>query len=319
MAHTARSRALLIATAGGHLTQLNSLAHRLGLNPAEAKWVTVPTTQSRSMLAGRDVVWAEYSSPRDLRGLARHVALARRVTAEEGFGVAISTGASLAPPFLGAARSRGVACHYIESATRVDGPSFSGKLVARIPGVRLYSQYESWADGKWAYRGSIFDGWATLVRDDPPPVRRAFVTVGSARGFPFDRMLTAVRAALPPGCETTWQVLDSTVRDLPGRVVSEMDATEVEAEIEEADVVISHAGTGSALTALKLGHCPVLVPRSAAAGEHVDDHQFQIARMLETRELAVVRQPHELTTQDVVDAAGRVAVEVPGPAFVLAS
>ena len=38
-----------------------------------------------------------------------------------------------------------------------------------------------------------------------------------------------------------------------------------------ADVVISHAGVGSALTALRCGKRPILVPREAARGEHVDD------------------------------------------------
>ncbi|WP_375504720.1 glycosyltransferase [uncultured Jatrophihabitans sp.] len=319
MSKSGDGRALLIATAGGHLTQLSNLVQRLDIDPANAVWVTVPTTQSRSMLAGHDVVWATYSSPRDFRGLGRHLTKALDVLRCQDFDIAVSTGASLAPPFLAAARLRGVPSHYIESATRVDGPSFSGRLVARIPGVKLYSQYESWADGRWAYGGSIFDGWATTPRPEPRPLRRALVTVGSARGFPFDRMLLAARDALPTDCETTWQVLDSSVRELPGRVVHEFKSAELRSELETVDVVISHAGTGSALTALQLGLCPVLVPRSQAHGEHVDDHQFQIARMLGDRALAVVRAPEELTTADLVQAAGRIATEVPGPSFRLSA
>ena len=135
MADVASGRALLIATAGGHLTQLISLAHRLGLDPAEAKWATVPTTQSRSILSGRDVVWADYSSPRDLRGFAGHLALARRVTTREDFAVAISTGASLAPPFLAVARSRGIA-----SLT---------DLARQAPGLRLGSDLEFLRRPEW--------------------------------------------------------------------------------------------------------------------------------------------------------------------------
>lgn len=311
--------ALLIATAGGHLTQLTSLAPRLGIDVETAVWVTVPTSQSRSLLTGRDVIWAEYSSPRDARALAGHLALARRTIKNRDLSVAVSTGASLAPPFLLAARMAGVACHYIESATRVDGPSFSGRLASRIPGVRLYSQYESWAEGRWSYRGSVFDGWQVSEDRTERELRKAVVSVGSARGFPFERMLRAVRDVMPSDCEVVWQVLDASVDGLPGRVVEELGSDAFRAELESADIVISHAGTGSALTALELGLCPILIPRSAAHGEHVDDHQAQIAAMLDRRGLAVVRSPEQLTSGDLRAAALRSAHRVPGPAFMLSA
>ena len=51
----------------------------------------------------------------------------------------------------------------------------------------------------------------------------------------------------------------------------------MQAAIDQADLVIAHAGIGSALTAFDAGLCPVLLPHSAARGEHVDDHQQLIA------------------------------------------
>ncbi len=311
----ARGQTLLIATAGGHLTQMSALASRLGVDPAEALWVTVPTTQSQSLLTGRQVVWARYTRPRDLLGLLGHVRLAEQTVRTGNFRMAVSTGASLAPPFLAVARRHGVACHYIESATRVDGPSMSGRLVARIPGVKLYTQYEGWARGRWAYRGSIFDGWTCLERDAVRSVRRVLDTVGSARGYPFIRMLNAIRDALPAGCEVVWQVLDSQVEGLRGTVVEELEAGELQEVLRSVDVVVSHAGTGSALTALQAGLCPILIPRSARHGEHIDEHQSQIAAMLLARDLAIVRSPDELTSNDFFLAANRVAVEIPGPSF----
>ena len=63
--------------------------------------------------------------------------------------------------------------------------------------------------------------------------------------------------------------------------------------IAAADVVISHSGVGSALTALRCGKRPILVPREAAHGEHVDDHQRQVAIELSSRDLALFRTPGE--------------------------
>ena len=47
-----------------------------------------------------------------------------------------------------------------------------------------------------------------------------------------------------------------------------------------ARVVIAHAGVGTIMTALQLGVTPVVVPRLHGHGEHVDDHQLQLAREL---------------------------------------
>jgi UDP-N-acetylglucosamine transferase subunit ALG13 len=50
---------------------------------------------------------------------------------------------------------------------------------------------------------------------------------------------------------------------------------------EAADVVITHAGVGSVLCATRAGHTPLVVPRLRRLGEHVDDHQVELAEALE--------------------------------------
>jgi UDP-N-acetylglucosamine--N-acetylmuramyl-(pentapeptide) pyrophosphoryl-undecaprenol N-acetylglucosamine transferase len=47
-----------------------------------------------------------------------------------------------------------------------------------------------------------------------------------------------------------------------------------------ADKVVMHAGVGSILLGLRMGHTPVVVPRLLARGEHVDDHQTGLASAL---------------------------------------
>jgi UDP-N-acetylglucosamine transferase subunit ALG13 len=61
----------------------------------------------------------------------------------------------------------------------------------------------------------------------------------------------------------------------------------------------------------------VLVPRRLAQGEHVDDHQTQIAHDLDRRGLAVSVEADALTHDHLIAAAGRtvatVAKEPPFP------
>lgn len=48
-----------------------------------------------------------------------------------------------------------------------------------------------------------------------------------------------------------------------------------------ADLIISHGGTGTIITSLKLGKQVLVVPRLTKYGEHLDDHQLQVAGVLE--------------------------------------
>jgi UDP-N-acetylglucosamine transferase subunit ALG13 len=47
-----------------------------------------------------------------------------------------------------------------------------------------------------------------------------------------------------------------------------------------ADYVITHAGVGSVMTAVRLGKVPIVVPRRQAEGEVINDHQFELATEL---------------------------------------
>lgn len=50
--------------------------------------------------------------------------------------------------------------------------------------------------------------------------------------------------------------------------------------IKSADLVISHGGTGSIITALKMGKKVIGVPRLSEYGEHVNNHQVDLITIL---------------------------------------
>ena len=58
--------------------------------------------------------------------------------------------------------------------------------------------------------------------------------------------------------------------------------------LRSADVIIAHAGVGTLLQALHKKKIPILYPRRARWGEHVDDHQIMFAQVIEARKRALV-------------------------------
>ena len=69
-----------------------------------------------------------------------------------------------------------------------------------------------------------------------------------------------------------------------------MSRNDMERLYTDARVVVSHAGTGSILTALEYDKPLVLVPRLKKYGEVFDDHQLELARQMEAQGVAVVHE-----------------------------
>ena len=51
--------------------------------------------------------------------------------------------------------------------------------------------------------------------------------------------------------------------------------------IDKADLIITHGGVGSIIASLKKGKKIIVVPRQKKYGEHVNNHQLQIAKKFE--------------------------------------
>jgi UDP-N-acetylglucosamine--N-acetylmuramyl-(pentapeptide) pyrophosphoryl-undecaprenol N-acetylglucosamine transferase len=322
---------LLVATVGGHLTQLFDIAKRLpgDADNGQRVWVTHDHAQSRSLLAGEDVVYVPYVGSKDVPGILRNLGAAHRLYEQHRPTTVVSTGSGIALSFLPYLAARGVSSHYIESATRVNGPSLSGRVLRAVPGVRLYTQYQQLARGRWQYRGSVFDGITSVKTTARTRLRRVVVTLGTMESFRFRRLIDKLAPLLRPGgvlqreqfapVETLWQTGGTPVDGLGIAARPWLPAAELDAALDAADVVVSHAGAGSALAAIRAGRHPLLVPREATRGENSDDHQEHFARELANRGLAMHRRVDELTIDDLYAAAARRVARVPeSPVFELA-
>lgn len=103
-----------------------------------------------------------------------------------------------------------------------------------------------------------------------------FVTVGTNEA-PFDRLLAAVDG-LEVEETTVVQCGSSALRPAGCECVEFMSFDQIVEHVRAARVVVTHAGVGSVLVALANGKRPIVVPRLAAHGEAVDDHQLAFAR-----------------------------------------
>ncbi|MDN5914096.1 MAG: glycosyltransferase family 28 [Pseudonocardia sp.] len=286
---------LFLATTGGHLHQLDELAARLPSGPAI--WVTHSNAQSRSLLADREVVYVPYVRPRHLLDVVGCVPTARRLLRTRDLTRVVSTGSVIALGYLPYLAAHGVACHYIESAARVGGPSRTGRILQRARGIRVYTQYQQWADRRWSFAGSVFDAYSPVSRTPTAgPTLRVVVTVGTAQEYPFRRMIERLVPLLATDGELTkvtgmnvdvlWQTGATQVDGLSIEATPFLTSAELATALAEADVVVSHAGAGSALAALAAGRAPVLVDRRQKFAEAPDDHQRQLADELSRRGLA---------------------------------
>lgn len=292
---------MLVAISGGHLAQLHLLAPRIS-GGDDVVWMTDNTAQSRSLLDGERVYHVPTRPPRDLVGVLRDTGVARRAFAEHPVTRVISSGAQIALSALIPAYLRRVPFSYVESATRVTGLSTTGKLIDHIPSVRRYVQYPMRTSSRWGYALSVFDGFR-VERAEERSIGRAVVTVGGNGDYGFRRLLESARRAIPNDAEVLWQSGSTDVAGLDIHAEPSVPSARLSAELEAADVVIGHAGTGTALAALAAGKVPVLAPRSVEHGEHVDSHQDDLAAFLADRGLAVIRPADEITEDDLREAS----------------
>lgn len=70
--------------------------------------------------------------------------------------------------------------------------------------------------------------------------------------------------------------------------VAFLDPVELTQLVRSSDVVVTHGGPGTMMTARSGGRMPILVPRDPARGEHVDGHQVRFSRWVEDKGLATV-------------------------------
>ena len=145
-------RALLVCSPGGHLQQM------LALEPAWREmgraWVTLAGPDVDYLLDGEDVTLGRGPTNRSAINFLRNLAIAWRVLRSRRPDAILSTGAGLSVPFFLVGKLLGIRLVYVESLTRTESISLSGRLVYPLAD-RFFAQ---WPEAAGRLRRAEYSG-----------------------------------------------------------------------------------------------------------------------------------------------------------------
>lgn len=124
-----------------------------------------------------------------------------------------------------------------------------------------------------------------------------FVPLGT-QNFPFNRLITALNDLVKEGIYKPEDiVMQSTIYDVEPMFthVGLIPVHEFNRYMQESKLVITHAGVNSIISCMQMGKALLIVPRLQKYGEHVDNHQMEIAHLMEEKyDVLVVHDMTEL-------------------------
>jgi UDP-N-acetylglucosamine transferase subunit ALG13 len=125
-----------------------------------------------------------------------------------------------------------------------------------------------------------------------------FLTVGSM--LPFDRLVTAVDSCPEIYCNHNIfaQIGDTDYRPNNFKFQKIISPTDYRNHCCKCDLVLSHVGMGTIITALEYGKPLILLPRRPELKEVTNSHQLATARWLKDRPgIRVISSENEISTQ----------------------
>ena len=133
---------------------------------------------------------------------------------------------------------------------------------------------------------------------------KIFVSVGTQK-FPFDRLLHLADGTAKDDPELSLFIQTGTSEFHPAYCESKafLNAEEFEKQIHDCDLLIVHSGVGTIIKGLNGRKKIIVVPRLAKYGEHVDDHQLQIAEAFAEKNFVICYQDGENLRQLIREAA----------------
>ena len=137
-----------------------------------------------------------------------------------------------------------------------------------------------------------------------------FVTIGTQ--VAFDRMIQAVDDAAPllQGKEIIAQVLGLKYQPKNGiKTLDYISPSDFKSYIERAELIISHAGTGTILSVSQMEKPLIVFPRLGKLKETRNDHQIATCRMLEkTTRLQVAYDEEQLKDKIALYLKGQLPI-----------
>lgn len=298
------SRVHLIGSLGAHLELLERVASYLEADCWQITWVTSPGAKADALSEAGETVRLVQRLDRQSVDIRKVLGIAR-VAFRERPEVVITSGAGLAVPFCLAARALGARIVYVELMARVVSASATGRALSPFCDAVLVQ----WPEMAKVYKKAeicrplLLDGVRQVGDSEGVGT---FVTLGS-HDQAFTRLLHSANAAAAAGilpAPVTVQV--GQTPPLPNAVVEQLayvSPTDFQQRVASARLVVSHGGDGAMSTALRAGKRPLVMPRRAGLGEHVDDHQAELVEKFKSLGLI------EVVEGDITSAGVRATYE----------
>ena len=109
-----------------------------------------------------------------------------------------------------------------------------------------------------------------------------FVTLGTQK-FQFDRILKELDRLIDQKKLKSEEIMVQNVcqeyQPKNFKCFRLKPQEEIDKITKNAEIIITHSGTGSIINSLKMGKRIIIVPRRKEFGEHVDNHQLELAEV----------------------------------------
>lgn len=145
---------LLVCTSGGHFSTMRRLESFWSSH--QRVWATDWKKDTKLLEKQEKVHWLTYQAPRDILAFWQNIPRVFRIVYSEQPDIVISTGASIAVGFAVAAKLFGKKFVYVESISRSEELSLSGKLVYKLSD----EFYVQWPNLCRKYPKAVFKGYA---------------------------------------------------------------------------------------------------------------------------------------------------------------
>lgn len=114
---------------------------------------------------------------------------------------------------------------------------------------------------------------------------KIFIPLGTQK-FPFNRLIKEINRLIEKKAIKRENIfIQSAIFD----IIPLCDYTTIlsnssfQKKIEEADLIITHCGVNSIISCMRLNKKLIIVPRLKQYGEHVDNHQTEIANLMKNK------------------------------------
>lgn len=131
-----------------------------------------------------------------------------------------------------------------------------------------------------------------------------FIALGTQK-FQMNRLLKMVDQLCESGAITETVFAQKGASDYqPKFYLSEdfLDSERFQQKIEQCDLLITHGGVATIISGLKMKKPVVVVPRLAKYGEHIDDHQVEIAEAFSQKHYLMIFNEGD-TLENVIQMA----------------